>query len=613
LLQKSQLELKERALQKKLSLNTKLFLLLFAFTSIPLVIISFFSFKLYSRDARDIENVLFDYVNSQVSAGFAEKIQEYKSILAQIATSTDMLDFFKRVDQVHLTSQAGAVIRNQMSLALYNYVHVNSYITSVAFIDKSTEMIIYQRTGNNTFPASRLENKTFRHALLEYSGEGWFRDVNIIQATTLPNAPDTVKNYLYFTYPAADLITRELYGVLVLEVDNTVFNIALRQNYSVNMFDKYISKNSCVVSSYGTIVFSPELDNIGKSFDNILSAGSLQLRNYPIAGSSLSIYMLFESAPLQQYIINFRNIILASYLIIVLALSITIIFLRNRIIRRSKAIVLAIEEFRQTHRVSNVMVDKNDEVLFAIADQFNMMSRDIKKYIAELKEKNKRILQIKDQQRHAELQALQAQINPHFIYNALDSINWVAIDNNQDKISYMLSGLGRLLRYSISNIDTVVPLKQEIEWIEQYVYIQSERFGKSIVLSKSIKQEAYNFPIYKMLLQPLIENSILHGFRQKQDKPEIKITASILENGYMKLEISDNGSGMDKQIFTKIKNICQNPEIDEQDNIGVSNVVNRLWHYYHNDKFEISVTSYPKKGTAFCLIIPYRQLSGKAL
>jgi two-component system sensor histidine kinase YesM len=589
-------------LNKIWDLKPKLLLLYFSFTVLLPVLILFFSLAVYNYNAVNIETEFFDYVIIQTSNNFSEKIREYKNILAQIVTNSDMTALFKRVNDAAPDSPYNAVLFNHLSSAFSNYTRMNNYIASAALISNSSEIILYQKSGSNKFLISKLNNQGFHRAFLKYGKDEYYFGVNIMQAATLPDAPDDTKNYVYFTYPAADLITKEAYGIISLEVDNTVFNTVISKHGST-IIDRQISPDSCVTTWDGTIIFSPAVENLGKNIKDLPHASAVVIRSRPIENSSLLLHLFLRRGSLQHYITKYSNIMIAFISISMLFFSATIVFVINRLMLRSKKIAGAISQFRKTYHVSPVNIGTNDEVLFAIADQFNMMSAEIEKLVQELKDKNENIRQAKDQQRRAELQALQAQINPHFIYNALDTINWIAIENDQHKISRMLSELGSLLRYSVSNIDTLVKLRAELEWMEKYVYIQSERFDREIALLRDIDDKANNFLIYKMLLQPLVENSILHGFRPMIRNPEITLSAHVMNDGRLKIKLSDNGRGMDEETLEWMRNIFRRADINDMNNVGVSNVVNRLWHYY-GEESEIMVNSRLYQGTSIDIIIP---------
>ena len=181
-------------------------------------------------------------------------------------------------------------------------------------------------------------------------------------------------------------------------------------------------------------------------------------------------------------------------------------------------------------RSLKVHLNQNDD-LYLISHQFNRMVDRNNSLVEALKQKNNEIQEASERQKNAEIKALEAQINPHFLYNTLDSINWRAIDAGEEEISDMLGILGSLLRYSISNINGIVPLSVEIEWLKKNMFfLQRERFNDSFDCVYDVAEDCLDYPIYKMLLQPLIENSILHAFRETKEGGIITVKAFIRED-----------------------------------------------------------------------------------
>ncbi len=163
------------------------------------------------------------------------------------------------------------------------------------------------------------------------------------------------------------------------------------------------------------------------------------------------------------------------------------------------------------------------------------------------------------------------QINPHFLYNTLDAINWIAIENEQYKISEMLSSLASIFRYSISHIDMVVPVWAEAEWLEKYLFLQQQRFNSSFSYRITIPQEVEDLLLRKMILQPIVENAIIHGVAGVKEG-HIEITFS-LEGEILTIQVIDNGVGIDHTDDGGQKN-------DGRSHIGIGNVRDRLKSYY---------------------------------
>ncbi len=197
----------------------------------------------------------------------------------------------------------------------------------------------------------------------------------------------------------------------------------------------------------------------------------------------------------------------------------------------------------------------------------------------------------------------EAQINPHFLYNTLDAINWRAIENDEEEISNMISMLASLLRYSVSNIDKLVILRAEIEWLKKYMFLQQDRFGNSFDWEYAVTEEAMDYPIYKMLLQPLMENAILHAFEDIKTGGKITVNAFVRKDGRLEISVKDNGRGMRLQELALIRKQIKHKSSLDSKSIGISNVINRMWTYYGDDA-EIYVESEWMEGTEFVLVIP---------
>jgi two-component system sensor histidine kinase YesM len=598
------------------NLKTK-FISLFFLLIVVLSIFIYTFIEIYNRYTDYVEAVFFNYTTAQISADISESVKGYKNLMAEIVMDSVVIQLFQDIKRINTDLSfspedqflsSTALIHNRLKDIFANYSRMNNYTASVALIENNNGgLILYQRLGHLSYTYSKLNSKNFAESILKYGLEDYLYDVNIMQTVTLPGSPAEVNQYIYFTYPAIEPTTKETYGVVVLEVSNKVLTDIMTTKQEDTLVDNHISPYSCITNSDGFIIFSPIVENIGKLFSEVSPQADFSLYHANIENSNLNLNLFFEQGSLQRLIYRSRGILIAFTLTTMVCFSILVIIIINRIMHNSKRIVRAINQFRKTHQMSNIEINPNDELLFTIADEFNIMSEEIEKLLRKLKNQNLHIRKVKDQQRNAEIQALQAQINPHFIYNALDHINWLAIENDQNEISLMLSELGGLLRYSISNIGSLVPLMSELEWMRKYIYIQSRRFERTISLTIKTDTQATKFPIYKMLLQPLVENSIVHGFSPHKTKnPEILLSAFVLKDGRLEINLSDNGQGMDTKTCEMVQKMCRHVNSGQRKSVGLNNVVNRLWYYY-GEQAELKVASICGRGTSFRIIIPLQK------
>ncbi len=226
-----------------------------------------------------------------------------------------------------------------------------------------------------------------------------------------------------------------------------------------------------------------------------------------------------------------------------------------------------------------------------LQNDFKMMLQKIDTLIRENYTKQ---LIIKDSQ----LKALQAQINPHFLYNTLDSMNWLAKANKQHQISLMAEALGNLLRKTIGKSEQVIAIGEEIELVEDYITIQKARFGDRLDFFLSIPEQYRQFKIPKMSLQPIVENSINYGLEKMLGVCRITVQTMMTE-GRLYIEINDNGPGIDLKMIQGIQTGMIEPQ---GSGIGLKNINDRLRLIFGNE-FGIIIQAKPGHGTRVLLPI----------
>lgn len=204
------------------------------------------------------------------------------------------------------------------------------------------------------------------------------------------------------------------------------------------------------------------------------------------------------------------------------------------------------------------------------------------------------------QKRKSELRALQAQINPHFLYNTLDSIIWMSEEGRNDEVVLMTASLARLLRQSISNDKEMVTIAEEMEYVRSYLVIQKMRYKDKLEYSIQVAPEIKNTKIIKFALQPLVENAIYHGLKYKDTKGNLNIQGYV-QGGKAYITISDDGVGMGEDT---LKHIFDEANKEHKLNgIGVPNVQKRLLLYY-GQEYGISYISRKGAGTVATVTVP---------
>lgn len=212
-------------------------------------------------------------------------------------------------------------------------------------------------------------------------------------------------------------------------------------------------------------------------------------------------------------------------------------------------------------------------------------------------------------EREAQLLLLQAQINPHFLYNTLDTINWMAIDRDEYEISNMITTLARILRYGISDSNGVVKIRDEVEWLKQYIFLQQTKLKNSFDCHIDVEPELLDRSIHKLLLQPFLENAILHGFEGVDRTYSLQMVMR-RDNDSIEIRIEDNGCGIPEEIVREMnQGIFRKTE--DKNHIGMENAITRLYMYY-GEKTNVVIKSRQGEGTLVQIRIPITGVEEKS-
>ena len=228
------------------------------------------------------------------------------------------------------------------------------------------------------------------------------------------------------------------------------------------------------------------------------------------------------------------------------------------------------------------------------------LSRSVQSMVSTMRHLMEDILQQEEEKRRSELDVLQSQINPHFLYNTLDSVVWMTENGRTQEAVVMLTALARFFRISLSKGSNIIPIGDEIEHARNYLTIQKMRYKDKLEFEIEVEPCIAHVPIIRLVLQPIVENAIYHGLKYKDSKGLLKV------HGYMKgenvvIDIIDDGVGMDEET---LKHIYDKHKVNYRSNgVGVYNVQQRLVLYYGKD-YGIIYHSEKGKGTTASVVIP---------
>ncbi len=297
----------------------------------------------------------------------------------------------------------------------------------------------------------------------------------------------------------------------------------------------------------------------------------------------------------------YRNGLLI-YLVVLCGVFGILFYFVARILQPLRRISGSIQNIKEGNYSAYIEIQGENE-LWKLAGEFNSMITSIREMRNQLEEEHESTLLAFKRQQEAEKAALESQINAHFICNTLNAINYEVMEAGNHRVSVMLKKLSNILRYTFDQKHQNVYMEQEIAWLEQYLYLQKFRFGDEFDYAIRMPEASADWPCCKLMLQPFVENSILHGFEGKESGGLIEICGRLLPGDGLEICIKDNGRGMAAQELAMVRQAldgsCKNPKIG----IGISNVAARIRLYY-GPGAEISIDSQAGKGTRVCLRLP---------
>ncbi|MGE5614678.1 MAG: cache domain-containing sensor histidine kinase [Bacillota bacterium] len=603
-------KLNDKAQIQRKSFRFKLIVAFYAVSIVPVIIIQLVLYYNIVAIIQSNVDELVDINLVQTQKSIGTVLSSYEDILYQMYTNDNIVEL---VDKIN-AGQDVEVNVNQLRRNLHGLANVKPHIQSITVMTDCGEIVFYDK----------LATSTARNA--------WMDTIGISQDQLYQKIISTNKTTILSTRFASEFSLQPYYlfhmahriidyrniskksGVIILSIDEKLLDEVCNEDLNAKGSGKSKSVNF-IVDSEGKIVSFPDKTKIGLAAADISSPEREQIDGYKqlisdsniLAGEHITVHVLWDEK-LGWNIINatdrsemFRRIAdqqKITVLVVIfsgLTLIALIILITNRLTGSIRRIIKAMKIAERGELSFRMEEYENMSIEFiTIAEQFNHMMGKINELLEEV-----RMAGIK--QKNAEIAALEAQINPHFLYNILDTINWMAIEREQYEISNTISSLGRILRYGIDKSNSMVEIRQEVEWLKQYVFLQQIRLKNMFECKLHIDPNVLGFHIHKLLFQPFVENAILHGFEGVKSRHELVIEMKEKPET-IEIIIKDNGKGMRREMTEQLNNdIYINS--DEKSYIGIRNAVGRLKLYY-GDKSGVRFQSEPGEGTTIFIEIP---------
>jgi two-component system sensor histidine kinase YesM len=481
------------------------------------------------------------------------------------------------------------LIKNIFQLVKNNFYYLNHSTTLLGF---------------NGYYYSEAQAKD--HQLDQVRGSDWLtrleEDPNKMLWTDTYRYADkyifSAVNYL------RDIYTGKPLGLLILDFDEDIL---------YNTYKNMAGKEIFILSSKGNVLSSSNKALLSSNFSNSYFFQKMNtyqsgyfVTNYENEEVLISFYkvpdlewfivdirslqlLLEEMNGIKKYVYLLALIIVASVFVLSYALS-------HVISSPIKKLVALMNRVPVDGLNLSLKLNRRDEIGILVM-KYNVMLNKIDDLIKEM-------VHQQELKRKAEIQALQAQITPHFLYNTLNSIRWMAKQGNVDVVNRMVISLVRLLRQTFETRNEFISYSDELKFLSDYVLIQKVRYGDKFEVKFDFAEEILNGKLLKLIIQPILENAIFHGIEPKQGSGVISIKAYSVEE-YIVIEIEDDGVGMDGRERSELDNSeYSDHSLKINNGLGLRSIEQRIKLHF-GDMYGMETISVRGKGTRILITVPW--------
>ena len=538
----------------KQSIRKKILWAMLAISVIPILLQAAFTFTFSNRNMRNqlIQNKTqgIEWLNDKLD----KELNKYKDFFYEI-------EIDKSLKRSLISWSMGEELDNNtlkdIRSVFEGMLNTNSYIHSVE---------IYNPDKQEGYIADRV---SFLHTEKE-DGLSWREDA--LQTNIVVGQEE---NDYIITHQMTNLATKKRIALVVVRLSRYAFLDILEKDMEEGESAFLFNDRNELLGSYGNadenmekvavqaLHSDDDLDTLNERgqlfcFKELVDKGKLQL-----------VYLV----PGQWIDHQLKNTVMTALLILAVALVAAILMSQLFSNMISKPIV-SLSKKMQTTDIHNFSA--GDPVVRE--DEIGLLQESFENMICRNRELVEKEYQSELEKQEAQLKALQAQINPHFLYNTLQVIGGMAVTGQSKDIYPIVTALSDILRYAISFSEEMVTLEQELTYLESYLAIQNSRFGNRIRFEKKVQPEAMEAYIPKLILQPIVENSLLHGLEGKSGEWLIALNAHI-EDSTLVLCISDNGRGVAEEQLTRLRSALEKDDqetLTSSAHIGLRNVQARI-------------------------------------
>lgn len=557
--------------------------------------------------------VHINYVNNRLASSALQSVKQLSASLDSYIKRIESLSFsMSSIDSMRMANgykDKDSVSVEKINSFMRNIVVMNNEILGVYLLCESGGSFKVVR-GDNFSPLDNFKDQKFYQAAKKDRNKGMWFYSNVLKEYVRYD-----EKVLTYAIGLEDPVTNEYLGEIIFSIDEDKIG-EITSAYGANETSMFVITNDS-----GRILYHPLYDYVDKTildyyfskavlsktegFSTAESADGKQIGLFfmtsPDTRLKTTNFILMSEfyAPVEELKILYMSI----FIVMILVLIVISKAFFGKITKPIMQLTKNVEKFGEGKLDFDTNINSNDEI-GKLSAAFTEMTGRIQFLIY-----NIFCFQLK--QKEAELDALQSKINPHFLYNTLETLASMVEANETDQASGAMRDLGQILRYSLSRSNELSTVKKELKYVKQYISIQKLRFGKRLNVIYDISSDILECSFLKLLIQPIVENAIVHGIEAKSDKGAIIISGR-MEDDMLIISIRDTGIGMDEETLNVVQKITETGinDFDLEKNDGnrgfaFSNIYWRLKLKY-GSKNRIVVKSKKGEGTEVVLYITGR-------
>ncbi|MBB6634212.1 sensor histidine kinase [Cohnella thailandensis] len=586
------------------SMRSKWMLLLLLFSLTPLLVMGIISFSISRSTINDKATQYSEHLLNQTADNLDTRLGIYKDMMMQVVGNDEIVGMLRKLND----ADAAQFDLDSLSLTtkLSTIVATNPDVQSISFVsDRHYIKGIYRWSSRKKADAA-----PYLQTIEDGSNFRWYPT----RYATFVDSLNSQNSYVFS-------LAKQVYKISDDSPLGIVAVLDIREEVIKDLVLKAVSNDrdmqSFIVDGNGRLVSYPDDTLIGKSvaevlgpdgYERISSAGSDGVK-FPLSykhnrlivnvqklhTNDWKVVNVISKSALYQDSNRLLQISVAIALVCILFSIVTALLLTNSI---TKPILQMIKLMKRVMSGDMSVRYKGKQR----RDEFDVLGNSFNYMVTRIEELLHAVYVEQDQKRVAELKALQAQIHPHFLYNTLDIIKWTALIQKANQAAEMVSLLSRLLRISIGKGEETVTVEEEIEHVQCYLGIQKFRFNFNIETDVEIAEDVKQLRTPKLILQPIVENAILHAFVDRETGGRILIRCETEPGGGIQFTVSDNGVGMNpEQAGTLLSGQADDP--GRSGGIGLANVDERV-KLICGQAYGIRIDTKPGAGTRIGIRLP---------